>query len=334
MSMLEVSRPRRRTIRGDVDNIRGFVAALPSFDDLPLAERRTSYDRAKELFHLPAEVMVETVAAGGVPSERISGPASARARTVLYLHGGAYVMGSPDSHRHLGAAIAQAAEATVLLPHYRLAPEHPFPAALEDAVTVYRWLISDEGGNVLPRNLVIAGDSAGGGLTMATLCKLRDEGIALPGAGVCFSPWVDLECAEPSWDRNQPWDYLPRFSTTPEFNCAKMYAGELPLTHPLVSPIHADIRGLPPLLIQVGEVETLHDEAVLLAKRAKDASVDVTLQIYPDMVHVFQGFGSLAPQVKQAMMNVGEFIDAHLCPIDEPAPDARIGIPELIPNKL
>jgi acetyl esterase/lipase len=303
MSMLEVSRPRRRTIRGDVDNIRGFVAALPSFDDLPLAERRTSYDRAKELFHLPAEVMVETVAAGGVPSERISGPASARARTVLYLHGGAYVMGSPDSHRHLGAAIAQAAEATVLLPHYRLAPEHPFPAALDDALAAYRAVL--KAGQAASR-IVLAGDSAGGGLALATMMAARDEGLPLPAAAALIAPWVDLSCSHDSIVAFAAKDPLINPARCRE-SAGQYLAGRDPRT-PLASPLYGDLRGLPPLFIQVAAEEVLHDDSRALHRRAREQGVRSTLEISPDMIHVWHWFAPILREGREAIARMGEFI--------------------------
>jgi monoterpene epsilon-lactone hydrolase len=227
---------------------------------------------------------------------------------VLYLHGGAYCILSSKTHRGLTSKISKITKAPVLAIDYRLAPEWPFPCALEDAVATYKWLINPGGGGVAPCNLVIAGDSAGGGLTIATLIYLRDEKLPLPAAAVCLSPWVDLECSTDSWKRNQKFDYLPVLNH--EFDCARMYACDQSLRHPLISPIHARLEGLPPLLIQVGEVEVLHDEAVLFAAKAKEAMVDVTLEVYPDMIHVFQAFGALTlPQARDAMASIGTFVE-------------------------
>jgi len=232
---------------------------------------------------------------------------------ILYLHGGGYCILSSVTHRSITFKLSKLLPAKVLAIDYRLAPEHPFPAGLEDVVAVYKWLISPDGGKVVATNIVIAGDSAGGGLTLATLLKLRDEGLPLPGAAVCLSPWVDLERSTDSWKRNRKFDYLELPSG---LDFAKMYAASESLKNPLISPIHADLRGLPPLFIQVGEVEMLHDEAVILAERAQQAGVDVTLTVYQDMVHVFQAF-PFAAKSKEAFQDIAKFVRAKTKSQDE-----------------
>jgi len=171
-----------------------FLRKQPSLGDTSLADRRAAYDRAEKAFSLPAGMASSLWAANGLPGERLAARDAASGRTVLYLHGGGYGIGSPRSHRHLAAAIAHAAHADALLPDYRLAPEHPFPAALDDAVTAYRHVLQ----HAPAAQVAVVGDSAGGGLTIATLLAARDAGLAMPAAAVCLSPWVDLTNSSPS----------------------------------------------------------------------------------------------------------------------------------------
>lgn len=186
---------------------------------------------------------------------------------------------------------------------YRLAPENPHPAAVEDAVAAYRWLL---GSRVEPGRTVLAGDSAGGGLTAATLVSLRDQRDRLPAAGVCICPWVDLEITGKSMDTNAEADPLVKRDVVTNM-AAGYLQGQDPRT-PLASPLHAELRGLPPLLIQVGKSETLLDDASRLAERARIAGVDVTYEAWPDMIHVWHAFGSFLPEARQAIDRIGEFI--------------------------
>src|SRR5436190_16349234 len=172
--------------------VRAHLANLPPSERLSVAELRAQYERAEKAFPTPRDVSVEHVTAPTVAAEWLAPPGARLDAAVLYLHGGGYVIGSPRSHRHLAASIGGAAKVSVLLPEYRLAPECPFPAAVDDAVAAYRWLLDRK---IAPSRLVIAGDSAGGGLTVATLLALRDARVPLPAAGICISPWVDLTCA-------------------------------------------------------------------------------------------------------------------------------------------
>jgi monoterpene epsilon-lactone hydrolase len=229
---------------------------------------------------------------------------------MLYLHGGAYFMLSSATHRGITSKFSKLAHVKVIAIDYRLAPEHPFPAGLDDAFSTYSWLIDPEGGGYQPQNVVIGGDSAGGGLTLALIIRLRDSGLPLPAAAVCLSPWVDLECRGESWKTNQNYDYLQMPDTF--FNIPQMYAGAYPLNHPLISPLHASLAGLPPLLIQAGEVELLRDDAVMFAEKAKKEGVDVTLEIYTDMFHVFQAFGSLAAKSQEAFGSAAAFIQTYV----------------------
>ncbi|KAL6070548.1 Lipase/esterase protein (Bah) [Balamuthia mandrillaris] len=204
-------------------------------------------------------------------------------RVLFYLHGGGYCLFSSQTHRNITSKLSKATATKVLAIDYRLAPENPFPAALEDSVAVYKWLLSEEGMGMSPTSILIGGDSAGGGLSLATICYLLDHGLPLPLAAICISPWVDLTCSTESWQRHARFDYLPPIS--PNFNCAHIF---------------------PPLLIQVGELEMLHDEGVALAAKAPQAA---RLRVYPSMVHVFQGFGSLTPMTAVAMADVTAFVE-------------------------
>jgi acetyl esterase/lipase len=221
--------------------------------------------------------------------------------TILYLHGGAYVACSPDTHRELVARIAVAAGARCVVPDYRLAPRHPFPAAIDDAVATYHALL-EEGAD--PSTVFIAGDSAGGGLSLATMLSLRDAGAPLPRGAVLLSPWVDLTGAGESMLKNREYDYLSGDTVA----TARLYAKDVDLSHPLVSPVYADLAGLPPLLVQSGDAEILFSENQLLVDRARAAGVRVEHEIEPGMIHVFQCFAAVSPQGKAAITSIGHFV--------------------------
>jgi phosphinothricin tripeptide acetyl hydrolase len=286
-----------------IDVVRAHLAKLPPSDSLTTAERRAQYERAEKVFPTPAEVKVERVNAPTASAEWLRPPSAAPGRVLLYLHGGGYVIGSPRSHRHLAAAIAGAAGASALLLDYRLAPEHPFPAAVEDATSAYRWLLDQA---IAPERIVIAGDSAGGGLTVATLLALREARVPLPAGGVCISPWVDLTCGGASYGTKADADPIVRRSGVEEM--ARAYLGATPPRTPLASPLFADLRGLPPLLIHVGSDEVLLDDAVQLAERAKAAGVDATLEVYDRMIHVWHWFLPMLDEAQTAVEAIGRFV--------------------------
>ena len=286
-----------------IDVVRAHLAKLPPSDSLTIAERRAQYERAEKVFPTPPDVKVERVSAPAAPAEWLRPPSATPGRVVLYLHGGGYVIGSPRSHRHLAAAIAGAAGASALLLDYRLAPEHPFPAAVEDATAAYRWLLDQA---IAPEHIVIAGDSAGGGLTVATLLALREARVPLPAGGVCISPWVDLTCSGASYATKAAADPIVRRAGVEEM--ARAYLGATPPRTPLASPLFADLRGLPPLLIHVGSDEVLLDDAVQLAERAKAAGVDATLEIYDRMIHVWHWFLPMLDEAQTAVEAIGRFV--------------------------
>jgi epsilon-lactone hydrolase len=270
--------------------------------DHPVEKLRAGMERAS----LPAadDITATAVDAGGVPAEWVSAPGADAARVVLYLHGGGYVMGSPVTHRKLAGDVSRASGARVLLIDYRLAPEHPMPAAIDDAVRAYRWLLQD----VAPGSIAVAGDSAGGGLTVATLLALRDAGDPMPGAAVCISPWVDFTGEAASIQSRAERDPMVGIGDLSRFG-AWYLAGADPRAS---SPAYADLQGLPPLLIHVGDDEIILDDSVLLNERATAAGVDATLEVWPEMFHVWHVFAGRVPESTAAVERVGAFLQDRL----------------------
>jgi acetyl esterase/lipase len=272
--------------------------------DLTVQEWREAYAGVGAFLPAREGVSVEPVDASGVPAEWIgegdTGP------LIVYLHGGGYCIGSLDTHRSMLTHLAAATGGRVLAVDYRLAPEHPFPAALDDALTAYRFAARSSA----PERLVVAGDSAGGGLTVATLVALRDAGDPLPAAGVCLSPWVDLTQSGASIASKADEDPMVRGADLDRW--AKAYAGERGVRQPAVSPLFADLAGLPPLLIEVGTSEVLLDDGRRLAERAQAADVDVTLHVAHQMVHVWHFFAGAVPEADEAIDRVAAFIRSRI----------------------
>jgi len=270
-------------------------------------QMRVTLEQMASAFSPPADATLEPVDAGGVAAEWVSTPEAARDRTILYLHGGGYVIGSIRTHRDLAIRLSRAARARVLLIDYRLAPEHPHPAAVEDSTAAYRWLLAQ---GAIPTRMAIAGDSAGGGLTVATLVALRDAGVQLPAAAACLSPWVDLEGLGESMTTKA--DVDPMVQPEPLRRMGAHYLGGKDPRTPLAAPLYADLSGLPPLLIQVGTAETLLDDSTRLAERARKAGVEVVLEPWDDMIHVWQAFASILPEGQQAIDRIGAFLRQRL----------------------
>ncbi len=256
---------------------------------------------------LPAYAAVQPVNADGVQGEWITTQNIRPQHTIYYLHGGGYIFGTLQTYRALNAALAKEAQAQVFALNYRLAPEHRFPAAVEDAVAGYRWLLK-QGAHA--ENLLIAGDSAGGGLALATLLKLRAEQIPLPAAAVCFSPWTDLAVTGDSIKTNDARD--PLFYGASIKRLAPVYLGGTPPTEPLASPLYGDLSGLPPLLIFVSDSEVLLDDSTRLAQKAKAAGVSVELQIWHDLPHVWPIFISHLPEARETIPLIVQFLKTHL----------------------
>ena len=270
-------------------------------------EARLWYEQLTSEYKAHDDIVTERVGAGGVPAEWIYAPDAAEDRVLLYLHGGGYVIGSMRTHRTPLSRLSRASGARVLGLEYRLAPENPFPAAVEDSVAAYRWLLSE---GIEPKKIAIGGDSCGGGLTLATLVALRYLGEPLPAAGISHSGWTDLAHTGDSITSKAEED--PILDLEGLENFAMAYLGEKDRKTPLASPYYADLRGLPPLLIQVGTAEVLLDDSINFAERAKAAGVDVTLTIWDDMPHVWQAFATILPEGQQAIEECGEFIRKHM----------------------
>ena len=283
-----------------------LLTARPILADATVADRRQGFDMLAAKFPLAPDVRRTPVDVAGVPAAWIDTPGADAGRVVLYLHGGGYVIGSINTHADLAARLSRAAAARVLLLDYRLAPEHPYPAAVEDAIAAYRWVLRQ---GIAPSRLVVAGDSAGGGLTVATLVALRDAGEPRPAAGVCLSPWVDLEGLGASMTTKASVDPMVQRPGLQWF--ADLYLGGADPRTPLAAPLYAALHTLPPLLVHVGTAETLLDDATRLAERAQAAGVEVTLEAWEDMIHVWHLFAALLPEGQQAIERVGAYIQQH-----------------------
>lgn len=272
---------------------------------MPLAWQRAVTDPPRPTTRVMRETRMTDVqvpsAAGPIPSMWFETDETDRERVLIYLHGGGYSIGSLRSHRDLICRIAHASKMRVLAPAYRLAPEHPFPAQLEDARAVYDF-VREQG--VRPDRIVIAGESAGAGLTLSTAVSLRDAGQALPAGLAVVSPWVDLEGRGRSLDDNRRYDFVSRYALQ---QYAKRFVAPRDLRNPLAAPIHASLHDLPPLLVHVGAAEGLLDDALHLAERARDQQVDVTLQVFPDMIHAFHVFAPMLPVAREAIQDIGDF---------------------------
>ena len=279
------------------------IRSRPNLRGAPIEQRRAAFEAVTTFFPVPQDVKAEPVDAGGIAAEWIAAPGADASRVIYYLHGGGYAIGSINTHRQMISHLSRAAGARALAIDYRLSPEHPFPGAVEDATTAYRWLLST---GVDSARIVIAGDSAGGGLTVATLVSLRDAGHPLPAAAVCLSPWVDMEGIGDSMTTRAEAD--PMINREDVLVGAQAYLNGAHPRTPLAAPLYADLSGLPPLLIHVGTAEVLLDDSTRLAERARSAGVDVTLEAWDDMIHVFQFFASTLPEAQQAIDRIGQFM--------------------------
>ncbi len=282
-----------------IDELRAMLAANAGDPDAPLVveEMRAGMAAITETFPPHPDVQVTDASLGGVRAKRLVPPAAKPGRTLLYFHGGGYVIGSPETHLGLNADLARLMGAEVWSMDYRLAPEHAFPAAIEDGVAAYRGLIE---AGIDPGGIFIGGDSAGGGATVATAVKARDEGLPMPAGLILLSPWVNLA--------NTGWSYETRAAADPMishkninwFADTYLAGSGHDASHPLASPLRADLAGLPPMLIQVGSDECLLSDSVTLAERAGAAQVDVTLEIWPRMIHIFQIFHPILEEARRA----------------------------------
>jgi acetyl esterase/lipase len=285
----------------ELERLVGMLRARPA--SLSNEQRRAAYEAMGDLFPLAPDVRVEPVAAHGVPAEWTSTPLASTSEVMLYLHGGGYAWGSLKSHRHLVSEVGRAATMKTLALDYRRAPEFPFPHALEDAVSGYRFLL-DSG--FRPRQVAVAGDSAGAGLAAALLVRLNELTLPQPACALLFSPWVDMTATADSYSRNAKRD--PVLNRELMQTLAEQYLGERPRETPLASPVFADLKGIAPLTIFVGATEALLDDAVALARAAGLSDVSVRLEIWPKMFHIWPTYHQVLAQGRQGVIRAGRLI--------------------------
>ncbi|MFF1566417.1 alpha/beta hydrolase [Streptomyces sp. NPDC058293] len=274
-----------------------------------LDEARRAYDDFFETrFAAPPQgVSFEAVDAAGVPAEWFTPHETVPGRTLLYLHGGAYIVGGPTGYHGMVGHFADTLRAKALLPDYRLAPEHPFPAAVEDSLTAYQWLL-EQGTD--PSSIVVAGDSAGGALAVSVLVAARNHGLPMPAASIPISPWANLEHTGDSMTTKHGID--PLNTREGLVNAAAVYLGGAPTSSTTASPVFADLRGLPPTLVQIGEREVMLSDAVRLAGHLAEAAVHTRLDVWPGMPHVWHLLADTLPQARQAIADASAFAEQHL----------------------
>ncbi|MGO9703242.1 MAG: alpha/beta hydrolase [Xanthobacteraceae bacterium] len=275
----------------------------------PPAQVRSDFEGLLSTVPVAPDLKIETANAGGVAGLSIDAPGVRQDRVLLYLHGGGYVAGSANGYRSLVGELGRAAKARAVAIDYRLAPEHPFPAAVDDAVTAYRWLLD---GGAPAKSIVLAGDSAGGGLIVATMMAVRDGGLPLPAAGLSISPWIDLDCTGGSMKSKAASDLA--LTQDGLLHVGRLYRGATKGDGRggQLAPLTGNLSGLPPLLIQVGSAEILFDDATRLAERAGAADVSTRLEIWPNMPHVWHLFGFMLSEGRDAIRSAGTFLEKHL----------------------
>jgi acetyl esterase/lipase len=283
------------------------LRARPTPANPTMEEMRAGFAALARHYPPPQEARFELINAGGVPAEWASMPESDPSRVILYFHGGGYSIGSAETHRDLVARLSRAAGARALSVDYRLAPEHRFPAAVDDAIASYRWLL-DQG--VPAGAIAVAGDSAGGGLALGSVLALRDKAVPLPAAIVCMSPVTDHLKSGASMDTKAALDPLVQRKTSTE-NSKRYIGPEGDPKAPYASPLYADLRGLPPVLILVGTSEVLMDDSTRFAERARAAGVPIEIEVWEEMIHIWPFFADL-PEAGKAVEPMGAFIRARL----------------------
>ncbi len=286
-----------------LDSLITLLTSRPAPETPDVGQSRARYEKLAAVLGGAPDAKVEKVDAGGVPAEWVAAPGFDGERAVLYLHGGGYAIGSLNTHRRMAYDISAACGARVLVIDYRLAPEHPFPAAVDDAAKAWRWLLQQ---GLRPGRLAIAGDSAGGGLAIATLVNLRDLKLALPACAVAISPWVDLEGIGTSMTARSAQD--PMVQKAGLLWMADLYLKGQSARTPLAAPLYADFKGLPPVLVQVGSAETLLDDATRIAEKMHSAGVAVKLSVWPNMVHVFPFFAPVLSEGRDGCLEIGTYI--------------------------
>ena len=287
------------TARLELEAVLADIDANPWPTDI--GEARILYDKMGP--PMAADIRAEQYLLGGVPAQTLTPPESDADRLVLFLHGGGYTYGSYLSHQGMAAEVARAARCKCVQPNYRLSPENPYPAGVEDVRAAYEALLAE---GWAPKKIAFVGDSAGAGMAMSALLALKEAGRPLPGAAVCISPWVDLESNGESFRTHQSID--PMIDRELCLRLAKDYCRDIEPSSPRVSAIHGDLAGLPPMLVQVGEREVLLSDAETLADRARAASVDVMFEKWPQMVHVWHLYFHMLGKGREAIARVGAFV--------------------------
>ena len=289
-------------------SIREMLRGSGGANDLTIEERRAAMAATTDVLPVPDSVSVEQQTTP-VAGEWLTVPASEPSRTILYLHGGAYVAGGPETHRSLAGQLCICANARAFVAKYRLAPENPYPAAVEDAVAAYRWLLGSpqmaEFGEAAADHIIITGDSAGGGLAVAMLVSALEQGLPMPAGVVCMSPWADLSCSGVGYETRAESDPIMRGDNISTI--ASYYLNGIDAKSPLASPAFADLSGLPPMLIQVGSDEVLLGDALLLEAQAHRAGVPATLEVWAGMVHSWQVFYPMLSEGLEAIERIAEF---------------------------
>lgn len=293
----------------EIAGVRALLAARQPEPGAPaptFAERRANMDAFGDMGSLPSGCFHEPMYAGGVKCERVAPQGAVAGRTLLYLHGGGYVAGSPRSHRPMIARLADAAHATAIAADYRLGPEHRFPCAVDDAVEVYRHLLRN---GQEPGSLIVGGDSAGGGLTLALALALKEKGIAQPAGYLAISPWADLTQSHDTYRTKAEHD--PMITKAGLDAMASAYLGGLDAHDPLASPVFGDFAGVAPVLIQVGSEEALLGDSLKMADVLGHARVEVRLEVWPEMIHVFHAFSGQLQAARRAILTAGDWMAQH-----------------------
>ena len=276
------------------------------YRDLSVEAQRAKMEKYAKAVKLPDDVTCKPAKGCPVPAEWVTSPEVNNDKVILSLHGGAYFLNYGNPHRDFVARIGRSTKMRVLISDFRLSPEYPYPAALQDVTVAYQWLLAQ---GYSPINIAITGESSGGGLVLATLLRLRNEDISFPAAVVCICPWVDLTGSGASMESKKKVDFI----NNPEHmkTTAKLYAGDHNLKDPYISPLYTDLKGFPPLLIQAAARDVLLDDATRLAEQARKANVDVTLEVWDSMIHIFQLSAGFVPEARKAVENIAAFLRTY-----------------------
>lgn len=284
-----------------INLLSSLLSAMPlNIDRYQQTRRLMEFSR---YLPMPSGIKTKHIQMNGVPSLRLNYELESTRRHILYLHGGAYVVGGIASHRQMVARLAKAAHAHAFLIDYRLAPEHPYPAALEDAEKAYNWLLEQ---GIAPEDIALAGDSAGAGLALCLLQKLKAEERPLPAVAVLICPWLDLSCESESMNRHG--GRHPLLTKDQLLKAARMYAPNMDLKDPKISPLYGDVTGLPRIFIQAGAQDPLRDDATRLAEKLESNPHETTIEIWPDMFHDWHLFGLILPDGDWATKRAGQVI--------------------------